>query len=466
MKNYKSILATVATLLLLQCTGGEVIGPPPEDNTQIKMSVFAVRIDSMANATLNWTPGADDGYGPLDGFIITVTDTIIPDNGIASNVDTVPASARTATVSVGPYAINSPAAGTACIVSLRRGLTSTPPVCKPWTANFGDVPPPAPILDSVKTNSALALRDTLPVQLFFHLAPDDSNGVYTLYTVAGDVGNIDKDSTSVAITPLTGRIQTVKLTGYVYGSTYNGTACVTAYRRNLSSTSCRPFTQTMYDQAPPAPTLDTTITTTNSTLRDTLSAQVNYHLSAADPLGTYTLMVSTRDNGNLDRDSAFVALTPLTGRSNTFKLAPYGFGSTVNGTSCVTATRRGLTSTSCKPFTQKMYDQPPPPPVVNIQALIVKPDSLSTVDPGGTDPIITQFGVLVLSANMPTGPSQQYCTFVQFADGQIAMRIPDKSITYCQNEYLKFPLANRNPTAGEQAVADTVQIVYSVERVN
>jgi hypothetical protein len=462
MKNYKSILATAATLLLLQCTGGEVIGPPPEDNTQIKMSVFALRIDSMANATLNWTPGADDGFGALDGFIVSVTDTITPDNGVVPNVDTVPEVARTATLSVGPYAINSPAAGTACIVSLRRGLTSSPPVCKPWAANFGDVPPPAPILDTVITNSTFALRDTLALQLNYRLSPDDSNGVYTLSTIVYDVARTHIDSTDV--TPVIAGSRTRKLYPYTPGSTVTGTACVITARRSLVSRVCKPFSKVMYDQAPPPPVVDTVSTTSTSALRDTLSGQTNYHLTADD--GLYTLKLITRDNGGLHTDSINPAVTPLTGRTRQFKLYPYGYGTTVNGTSCLTATRRGQTSVSCKPFTQVMYDQPPPPPVVNIQALIVKPDSLSTVDPGGTDPIITQFGVLLLSANMPTGPTQQYCTFVQFADGQIAMRIPDKSITYCQNEYLKFPLVNRSPTAGEQAVADTVTIVYSVERVN
>lgn len=107
-----------------------------------------------------------------------------------------------------------------------------------------------------------------------------------------------------------------------------------------------------------------------------------------------------------------------------------------------------------------------PPMNLNLKSLMTKPDSLSSTDPGGSGPSINQNGKLLISGDMPSGPAQQYCTFVEFEDGQIAMRIPDKSVSYCQTEYQNFPVSLRQPTAAQQSVADTIRINYTVERVN
>lgn len=339
MKKYKSILAVMASLLLLFCAPDST-GPQPDvPASSIDLFVSAIRIDTNANINMSWIPGTDDGYGPLDGFITNVRDTInttLPNGGITSKVDTVPPSDRNALIVLGPYPLNTPSAGTACIVALRRGLTSSPPTCKGWTADFTDVPPPAPILDSVVTRSDTLLRDTLSVAVWYRLSPDDTNGVYTMRVRATDNGAIDKDSVNVV--PVVNGSRTLKLTGYAFGSTVQGTACVTTYRRNLSSTTC-------------------------------------------------------------------------------------------------------------KTFSQVIADKPPPPPTQNIQAILLKPDSLK---------------LTVADSNK----TYQFCTFVKFADGMVAMRTPDKNLPTCIAEYQKLDQSVRNPSPESQAIADTVQIVYSVEQVS
>lgn len=82
----------------------------------------------------------------------------------------------------------------------------------------------------------------------------------------------------------------------------------------------------------------------------------------------------------------------------------------------------------------------PPTPTIGIAALETKPDSV-TLAPGAT---------------------QQFCAFVVFTDGQVAMRNPEKTISTCIDQYNKYPVQKRNPSSAQQSIADTTQVVWSV----
>lgn len=79
-------------------------------------------------------------------------------------------------------------------------------------------------------------------------------------------------------------------------------------------------------------------------------------------------------------------------------------------------------------------------PPIGIAALDVKPDSV-TLAPGTT---------------------QQFCAFVVFTDGQVAIRNSEKTISTCIDQYNTFPLQIRNPSSLQQSIADTVQVTWSV----
>lgn len=116
------------------------------DTDAVAMAVAASVAGDTITVTTNFKPGADDGKGGLDGFIVrTGTNTGAP-KALVDSVS-LPSSARTYTVRwvgnpVGAYS------GYACVTARRRTLNSTP-TCKAWSATVSDVAPPPPIVDSV-----------------------------------------------------------------------------------------------------------------------------------------------------------------------------------------------------------------------------------------------------------------------------------------------------------------------------
>jgi len=332
MKNYKAILATAATLLLLQC-GGDPIGPPPPPPPgqpgPVMQNVIVNPVGDTAKVVSTWTPGADDGLGAMDSFMVVSRDTVL--HPTYQDSVRVIGSVLTATVNLRPYIASATTAGTSCVRAIRRSLSSAY-ACKPWTVVFNDIAPPVPTLTTVTPTSTLALGMSLRITDVYTLGVDDGNGTYTLSMLSYDTARVHVDS---------------------------------------------------------------------------------------------------------------FPITPVAGGTTARTFGPYTPGSTVIGTSCIITTRRGLSSKVCKPFTQVMYDQPPPPPIVNIK-LLPAALSLTTSDSGQTF---------------------QFCSFVQFADSQYAMRNPDKVLPACVTQYNTLPSIYRVPTTAEQAVADTVQVTYTLQEV-
>lgn len=221
------------------------------DNTsRLTVDVTAVAVDSMVRVTMTWRPGADDGYGALSGYLVSAS------GGLPLDADSaqVASNLRTATITLGPYALGSTQSGQGCVKALRRQRSSTP-ACKPWSVTLTDVAPPPPILDSVRTS---AVHDTLRVQAFFRPGTADGNGtVNNIVIRAGDNTGTDVDS---LVSVAAAGNATFYLTGYSYGQSVAGFACVYATRRGLqSSSACSGFTQVITDQDPPPPVLDSVV---------------------------------------------------------------------------------------------------------------------------------------------------------------------------------------------------------------
>jgi hypothetical protein len=236
MKVWK-ILAGAA--LLASCS-------PEAKTATLTLDVTAAAVDSMVRVTNTWRPGADDGRGALLGFMVRAT------GGSPAKADSiqVASTVRSQVITLGPYAIGSTQTGQGCVKALRRALGSAY-VCKPWTVTLVDQAPPVAIQDSVRTSTTM---DTLVITQYFRAGVTDGAGVATIKAVAADAGTpvVDRDSVMNAASPAV-----IKLTGYTYGQTVTGTACVQAQRRGLSSgLVCTPFTQVITDVPPPPPIVD------------------------------------------------------------------------------------------------------------------------------------------------------------------------------------------------------------------
>jgi hypothetical protein len=79
-------------------------------------------------------------------------------------------------------------------------------------------------------------------------------------------------------------------------------------------------------------------------------------------------------------------------------------------------------------------------PPLSINALDVKPDSVSLM----------------------AGETQQFCAFVVFEDGKMAMRTPEKTLPVCVAQYDSLPISYKPPSPLQQSIADTVQVQWSV----
>jgi hypothetical protein len=100
-------------------------------------------------------------------------------------------------------------------------------------------------------------------------------------------------------------------------------------------------------------------------------------------------------------------------------------------------------SMSTPKYASITYDMPP----VQITSLSVKPDSLNLT-------------------TADSGKQYQFCAYVVFVDGQIAMRNPEKNIPACVNHYMEFASELRNPTTLQQEIADNVQVVWDLKEDN
>lgn len=129
-------------------------GPKPAragDTGTLAMAVTAFVAGDTITVTTTFRPGADDGKGGLDGFIVRTGTNAGAPRALVDSVS-LPASARSHTVRwignpVGSYG------GFACVTARRRTSNSTP-TCRSWTATVADVPPPPPIVDSVQVAAA------------------------------------------------------------------------------------------------------------------------------------------------------------------------------------------------------------------------------------------------------------------------------------------------------------------------
>lgn len=119
---------------------------------------------------------------------------------------------------------------------------------------------------------------------------------------------------------------------------------------------------------------------------------------------------------------------------------PVGTSITTRG--CARVKRRTLWSTSACSVsrTYTISDSAPPPPTVDttlsIGALIIKPDAVT----------------------LPTFGTQQFCAFIRFRDGKVAMRAQDGSV--CSTEYTKLPASVRTPNMSQQVIADTTCLTW------
>lgn len=74
------------------------------------------------------------------------------------------------------------------------------------------------------------------------------------------------------------------------------------------------------------------------------------------------------------------------------------------------------------------------------------------------------FALIIKPDSILTTPETQSraCAIVMFtSNGQYALRNPEKNVTLCQTEYSKISSIYRNPTTNQQAIADTVKVVWS-----
>jgi hypothetical protein len=81
-----------------------------------------------------------------------------------------------------------------------------------------------------------------------------------------------------------------------------------------------------------------------------------------------------------------------------------------------------------------------------------------------TAPIVSTVAAIVIRPNpivVQAGQSQQLCAFLRFTDGMMAIRGAESSISYCQAQYLTFPAAQRNPSAAQQAIANTFCVIWT-----
>jgi len=300
-------------------------------------------------------------------------------------------------------------------------------------------PPPTEVGPVMRDVVATPVGDTAQVVSTWNPGLDDGLGAVDSFMIVSKDTLLQptyEDSVRVIGSTLTA---TINLRPYIASATTAGRSCVRSIRRGLSSVyACKPWTVNFADVAPPMPIVNTVTPASIYAYRDTLHVTVAYAAGANDGNGAFTLTTLVYDTARVNVDSVTSTTSP-----QLVILGLYTPGSTVTGTACVIATRRGLTSKACKPFTQVMYDQAPPPPIVDIKMLPAAL-SLTTSDSGQT---------------------YQFCSFVQFADSQYAMRNPDKVLPECVIQYGTLPAAFRNPTPEEQAVADTVQVTYTLEQV-
>ena len=271
MRTWKKLVTgalAAAALLIVACSPGEVVDPGngggSTGGTGIALSVDVIQNISNAaqqDVVLNWIPGPDDGYGVVDGFRATATDSLG-----AADTAFVAEPGRTQTFTFGPWAINTVVSGAACVRAERRSLASAF-VCTGWSASVDDQAPPTPIIDSVVGASAAAGGAfDITVTAYYRLSPDDGGGAYTLdmYARDGETPRIDSASVGMAVVPGS---QAIVLNGYTYGQTYNGQACVTATRRALFSQACASFVGLVVDQPPPPPILPVGLSVVPETFR-------------------------------------------------------------------------------------------------------------------------------------------------------------------------------------------------------
>lgn len=131
------------------------------------------------------------------------------------------------------------------------------------------------------------------------------------------------------------------------------------------------------------------------------------------------------------RDSVMVA-APLPGTRAIYK-------------GCVQVERDGRNSgkiypsTGAKCWVDTVETAPDPvvDSVLQLSRLIVKPDTIS----------------------LTYGAKTQFCAFLKFKNGKIAMRTTDDSDT-CLREYAKFPLTSRDVSGAQQLIADATCVSW------
>jgi len=265
------VLGAAALLFVVASCGGDPTNPGNGGGgggngggTGVVLTVSVIQnISNTAtkDVVLNWIPGADDGYGVVDGFRTTATDSVAP---VTQKTTYVPEPGRTTTFNFGPWPINTVISGAACVRAERRGLTSGY-VCTAWSASVDDANPPVPIIDSVRAvTAASGATGAIAVTAYYRLSPSDGGGAYTMQMSGRDSAGIDRDSVAVAVAAGSA---TVTLTGYTYGQPYAGQACVTSYRRALFSQACAAFTALVVDKPPPPPIIPVALKIMPKTLR-------------------------------------------------------------------------------------------------------------------------------------------------------------------------------------------------------
>lgn len=149
-------------------------------------------------------------------------------------------------------------------------------------------------------------------------------------------------------------------------------------------------------------------------------------------------------------DSVLTRVTTSTGPGQAHRLAATALrdsffvarptvGTTATGVGCAESKRRGLSSGEvCRAWSKTIADVPPPPPILDsikadttIAGLDLKPDAPLTVLAGG---------------------QVQFCAFLIFRGGQVAMRTQDEP--GCAGHYGAFPASLRVLTVDQQRVAN------------
>ena len=140
--------------------------------------------------------------------------------------------------------------------------------------------------------------------------------------------------------------------------------------------------------------------------------------------------------------------------ADTFPLPRTTVDSTFVGQVTLTTFRVGTTAIAgpvSAPWTAPAVVSPPDTVTgLKVSRIIVKPDSVKLQNTFAAD------GKTVIPA------TQQFCAFVGFDDGKVAIRAAEIGKLPCINEYSKFPLALRSVNADQQFLADQVCINWSL----